>query len=49
MLTTFGDQPEFFDSKFPNRASTYRVNSGGWALYTEPFFKGKVMFHYGSK
>merc|ERR1712110_67245 len=47
-LTTMGDLPEFFECKFPSRASAYRVNCGGWALYSEPFYKGKVMFHFGN-
>jgi hypothetical protein len=48
-FTLYGDQPEFFMYKFPERATTYKVNSGGWALYTEPNFQGKVMYHLGSK
>ena len=45
----YGDQPEFFMYKFPERATTYKVNSGGWALYSEPKFQGKVMYHFGSR
>ena len=48
-FTLYGDQPEFSMYKFPGRATTYKVNSGGWALYSEPHFQGKVMYHFGSK
>lgn len=47
-FTLYGDQPEFFMYKFPERATTYKVNSGGWALYSEPNFQGKVMYHLGN-
>ena len=26
-----------------------RVSSGGWALYSEPNFKGKILYQVGSK
>lgn len=48
-FTLYGDQPEFSMYKFPSRASTYKVNSGGWALYSEPQFTGKVMYHFGNE
>jgi len=49
-FSTYGDQPNFQDRyKFPTKASTYKVASGGWALYSEPDFKGKVMYHYGNE
>ena len=48
-FTLYGDQPEFSMYKFPERATTYKVNSGGWALYSEPDFQGKVMYHFGNE
>ncbi len=45
----YGDEAEFSMYKFPLRASTYKVISGGWALYSEQDFKGKIMYHFGSK
>ena len=48
-FTLYGDVPEFSMYKFPSRASTYKVISGGWALYSEPDFQGKIMYHFGSK
>ena len=48
-FTVYGDQPEFSMYKFPEKGTTYKVNSGGWALYAEKDFQGKVMYHWGSK
>ena len=49
-FTSFGDQPNFQDRyKFPDKACTYKIASGGWALYSEPDFKGKVMYQWSSK
>ena len=48
-FTIYGDQAEFSMYKFPERAHTYKVNSGGWALYSEPHFQGKVMYQFGSE
>ena len=48
-FTVYGDQSEFFMYKFPEKGTTYKVNSGGWALYAEKDFQGKVMYHFGSK
>ena len=48
-FTLYGDVPEFSMYKFLSRASTYKVISGGWALYGEPNFQGKVMFQFGSE
>jgi len=48
-FTSFGDQPNFQDRyKFPDKACTYKIASGGWALYSEPDFKGKVMYQWSS-
>ena len=27
---------------YPEKGTTSKVNSGGWALYSEPNFQGKV-------
>ena len=48
-FTLYNDVPEFSNYKFPSRASTYKVISGGWALYSEPDFQGKVMYQFGSE
>ena len=48
-FSLYGDQAEFSMYKFPERSTTYKVNSGGWALYSEPHFQGKVMYQFGSK
>ena len=48
-FTLYNDVAEFSMFKFPLRASTYKVISGGWALYSEPNFQGKVMFQFGSE
>lgn len=48
-FTLYGDQPEFSMYKFPERATTYKINSGGWAMYSEPHFQGKVMYHFGNE
>ena len=45
-FTLYGDQPEFSMYKFPERATTYKINSGGWALYTEPHFQGELLNSY---
>ena len=49
LLNAFGDLPDFSNFKFPAKASTYKVVSGGWVLYSEPKYQGKVMYHFGSK
>jgi len=46
---TYGDQANFERYKFPAKAATYKVTGGGWALYSEPDFKGKVMYHFGNE
>ena len=46
---TYGDQSNFDRYKFPAKASTYKVTGGGWAMYAEADFKGKVMYHFGSE
>jgi hypothetical protein len=40
--TVFGDEAEFHMYNFPARAISSKVASGGWALYSEPHFKGKA-------
>ena len=32
-------------SNFPGRGSSYKIISGGWVLYSEPNFEGKVVIH----
>ena len=45
----FGDEPDFSLYNFTEKAMTAKVMSGGWAIYTEPNFKGKVLYQLGSK
>ena len=32
-------------SNFPSRGSSYKVTSGGWVLYSEPDYQGKMVVH----
>ncbi len=47
--TLFGDEYDFELHNFPEKATTTKVCSGGWALYSEPDFKGKVLYQMGSE
>ena len=49
-VTVFGDESEFgIRYTFPEKAVTGKVCSGAWAIYSEPDFKGKVLYQVGSK
>ena len=43
--TLYEDTANFDLSNFPSRGSTYKVGSGGWLLYSEPNYQGKVVVH----
>ena len=45
MSTLYEDTANFDLSNFPSRGSTYKVGSGGWLLYSEPNYQGKVVVH----
>ena len=49
-VTVFGDESEFdLRYTFPEKAVTGKVCSGAWAIYSEPDFKGKVLYQVGSE
>ena len=45
----FDDIRNFDNFNFPSRGSTYKIVSGGWILYSEPNFEGKVVVHLPGK
>jgi len=45
----FDDIRNFDNFNFPSRGSTYKIVSGGWILYSEPNFEGKVLVHLPGK
>ena len=47
--TLYGDTPHFDCSNFPSRGSSYHVNSGGWVVYSEPHYQGKIIIHFAGK
>ena len=44
--TLYDDTPNFELSNFPSRGSSYHVISGGWVLYSEPNYQGKILIHF---
>ncbi|XP_071746135.1 uncharacterized protein [Lepeophtheirus salmonis] len=38
------DTSSFSSYSFPLKAATYKVNKGGWAIYSDPNYEGKVMY-----
>jgi len=45
MATFYDDVPNFDQYSFPIRGSSYKIVSGGWVLYSEPNYQGKIIFH----
>jgi len=43
--TLYNDSNNFDMSNFPSRGSSYKVTSGGWVLYSEPDYQGKMVVH----
>lgn len=43
-VRVFGDEPDFSMYNFAEKGTTAKVSSGGWALYSEPNYKGKVSY-----
>lgn len=48
-VRVFGDEPDFSMYNFAEKGTTAKVSSGGWALYSEPNYKGKVSYLFPSK
>ncbi len=48
-VAVYGDEAEFGHRyNFPDKATTSKVSSGAWAIYSEPNFKGKLLYQIGS-
>lgn len=47
--TLYGDTPHFDCSNFASRGSSYHVNSGGWVVYSEPHYQGKIIIHFAGE
>ena len=48
-VKAYGDEAEFSRYNFPSKGTTMKAPSGGWAIYSEPNFQGKVLYQIGSK
>ena len=48
-VKAYGDEAEFSRYNFPSKGTTVKAPSGGWVIYSEPNFQGKVLYQIGSK